>query len=91
MPNDAVVVEAHLRATMNRYARVAVRVDLSRLPESERTALAQLVEAARLWAHEDLIERGILDRSGSAALYPAFIAAALARLRGGVSSPQSRG
>jgi hypothetical protein len=39
---------AALRRAEARYAPVDLRVDLSRLPASERTALARLVEAARI-------------------------------------------
>jgi hypothetical protein len=39
---------AALRSADARYAPVDLRVDLSRLPASERTALARLVEAARI-------------------------------------------
>jgi hypothetical protein len=38
-----------------------------------------------LWAHEQLIADGTLDRSGAAALYPAFAAAALRR---SIASPR---
>ncbi|HSD21244.1 MAG TPA: hypothetical protein VLC54_14460, partial [Anaeromyxobacter sp.] len=40
--------EGALRRADARYAPVDLRVDLSRLPESERRALARLVEAARV-------------------------------------------
>ena len=40
--------EGALRRADARYAPVELRVDLSRLPESERRALARLVEAARV-------------------------------------------
>ncbi len=46
--DDAFVDQSHLRATMSGYARVGMRVDLSRLPHSERTSLSVLVEAARV-------------------------------------------
>jgi hypothetical protein len=64
---------AELRRADARYAPVELRVDLSKLPESERRALARLVEAARVmdalflrqvWAgNEPLLVELAQDRS----------------------------
>ncbi len=43
-----------------------------------------------LWAHEDLLERGVLDGAGAAVLYPAFAAVAVARLRHGLDDSRAR-
>jgi len=44
-----------------------------------------------LWGHRYLIEHGYLDARDGAPLYAAFLVPALARLRGGLSSPSSQG
>lgn len=44
-----------------------------------------------LWGHRYLIEHGYLDARETAPLYAAFLVPALARLRGGLSSPASQG
>ena len=44
-----------------------------------------------LWGHRYLIEHGYLDTRDAAPLYAAFLVPALARLRGGLSSPSSQG
>ncbi len=44
-----------------------------------------------LWGHRYLIEHGYLDARDAAPLYAAFLVPALARLRGGLSSPSSQG
>ena len=44
-----------------------------------------------LWGHRYLIEHGYLDARDAAPMYAAFLVPALARLRGGLSSPSSQG
>ena len=44
-----------------------------------------------LWGHRYLIEHGYLDRRESASLYGAFLIPALARVRGGATSPAGQG
>ncbi len=61
------------------------------LRDSSAAALQVRSMLLSLWGHRYLIERGYLDTSEAASLYPAFLVPALSRVRGGRSNSASQG